>query len=263
MRTLFLAVIILTYLNSNATITVVNGMTHEYNAANGSVFNGEITIKNLGKTPARVLFYKNDLKHTCQGETQFIEVTDNKRSAANWIELSNNEITLNPEEEITATYRLTVPKEGNFDGSFWGCVMVEEAEAPDTTNRQKGIRVRSLIRYAVQIIANFARQEKNLDILTPSIDSVDIGNVMNVNIQNTGNTLMKPVVVLELYDDLGSVIKRIEVPTQKIYPDMCKNFQLELNGVPKGKYTGVLVADCGEEDIYGLNVTVDLTKKGG
>lgn len=263
MRTLFLTALLAFCINSNATITVVNGMTHEYNAGNGSVFNGEVIIKNLGKTPARVLFYKNDLKHTCQGETQFVEAVDNKRSVCKWIEVSNNEITLNPEEEITATYRLTIPKEGNFDGSFWGCIMVEEAEALDTSNRQKGIRVRSLIRYAVQIVANFAKQDKNLDILTPSIDSTDVGMVMNVNINNTGNTLMTPVVVLELYDDLGTVIKRIEVPTQKIYPDMCKNFQLELNGVPKGKYTGVLVADCGEEEIYGLNVTVDLTKKGG
>ncbi len=30
-----------------------------------------------------------------------------------------------------------------------------------------------------------------------------------------------------------------------------------------GKYSGVLVADCGENDLFGLNLTVDLTGKRG
>lgn len=250
--------------NSNATITVVNGMSHEYAVSNGMQVNGEVIIKNLGKKPARVLFYKTDLKHNCSGETQFIDINSIERSAANWIEISNNEIVLQAEQEITATYRMVVPATGKFEGSYWGCIMVEEAEAPDTSDRQKGIRVRSLIRYAVQVVANFAvGQEKNLEIVDPKIDSTDNGLILNVNIENNGNMLMKPVVVLELYDDLGALVKRVEVPTQKVYPGMCKKFEMTLVGVPKGKYSGVLVADCGENDLFGLNLTVDLTEKRG
>lgn len=249
---------------SKATITVVNGMSHEYAVNNGMEVNGEIIIKNLSKKPARVLFYKTDLQHNCNGETQFISVNSISRSATGWLELSNNEVVLQAEQELTATYRMLVPATGKFDGSYWGCIMVEEAEAPDTSDRQKGIRVRSLIRYAVQVVANFAGdQDKNLEMVNARIDSTENGLILNVNVENKGNMLMKPVVVLELYDDLGELVKRVEVPTQKVYPGMCKKFELSLVGVPKGKYSGVLVADCGENDLFGLNLTVDLTEKRG
>jgi hypothetical protein len=266
MKNLLITLLVLASFASrtNATITVVNGMSHEYAVSNGLQVNGEVIIKNLGKKPARVLFYKTDLKHNCNGETQFVDINSIARSASSWIEISNNEIVLQGEQEITATYRLLVPDSGKFEGSYWGCIMVEEAEAPDTADRQKGIRVRSLIRYAVQVVANFAGgQDKNLELENAKIDSTDNGIVLNVNVENKGNLLMKPVVVLELYDDLGTMVKRVEVPTQKVYPGMCKRFELSLEGVPIGKYSGVLVADCGENDLFGLNLTVDLTGKRG
>ncbi len=245
---------------AHATITVVNGMSHEYAFEKGSKHNGEIVIKNLSKSPARVLFYKTDLMHNCNGETRFEPINAHERTSSSWVEISNNELIIGPEGEVTATYSVTVPSEGNFIGSYWSCIMVEEAEAPDTSEKKKGIRVRSLIRYAVQIAGTFAEgQEKNLDLLDPKVDTTDNGVALMVNVQNTGNTLMKPIMVLELYDDAGSLVKRIEVTTQKVYPGMCKKFEITLEGVPQGKYAGVLVADCGENDLYGLNLNVDLS----
>lgn len=246
--------------NTQATITVVNGMSHEYSFEKGSKHNGEIVIKNLSKNPARVLFYKTDLIHNCNGETRFDPVNSHDRTSSSWVEISNNELIIGPEGEVTATYSVTVPSEGNFNGSYWSCIMVEEAEAPDTSEKKKGIRVKSLIRYAVQIVGTFAAgQEKNLDLLDPKVDTTDNGVALMINVQNTGNALMKPIMVLELYDDSGGLVKRIEVTTQKVYPGMCKKFEIMLEGVPPGKYSGVLVADCGENDLYGLNLNVDLS----
>ncbi len=249
--------------NLQATITVVNGMSHEYMVNRNQVYEGQIIIKNLSKNAARVVFYKTDLEHNCDGETKFIAKGSHERSCAEWIESSNNEIMISGEQEMTVVYSVKVP-DREFDGSYWGVIMIEEVEGVDTSEKKKGVKVRSNVRYAVQVIASFSQNAvKDLNYGAIGMDTVDAEEYLTINIDNTGNTLLKPVLILELYNDNGETVKRIELTMQKVYPGNCKKFQVPLNGVPRGKFTGVLVADCGENNIFGLNLNLDLSGKRG
>jgi hypothetical protein len=246
-----------------ATITVVNGMSHEYTVIGNQVYEGQIVIKNLSKNPARVVFYKTDLQHNCDGETKFIKGNSQQRSCLDWIEYSNNEIMIAAEKEVTVVYSIKVP-DNKYEGSYWGVIMVEELEGIDTSDKKKGIKVRSNVRYAVQVIANFNQNViKDLNYGTIGMDTLDGEQYLTINIENSGNTLLKPVLVLELYNNSGETVKRIEVNVQKVYPGNCKKFLVPLLGVPIGKFTGVLVADCGDNNIFGLNLNLDLTGKRG
>ena len=63
---------------------------------------------------------------------------------------------------------------------------------------------------------------------------------------------------------LESKFFRTEIPYQKVYPGYCKLFELSINEVPEGTYNGILVADCGDENIYGINLEIDVpTPKSG
>ena len=64
---------------------------------------------------------------------------------------------------------------------------------------------------------------------------------------------MQPTIVLEVFNEEGINKKKLEVKFKKIYPDQCKVFNLDISDIPKGKYTGVLVADYGE-DMYAIDV---------
>jgi hypothetical protein len=246
-----------------ATITVVNGMSHEFAVNRNQSYEGQIVIKNLSKKPSRVVFYKTDLQHNCLGETKFISKGSHDRSCVEWIEYSNNEMMIPAEQEVSVVYSLKVPDK-EMNGSFWGVIMVEELESVDTSDKRKGIKVRSNVRYAIQVIGNFSNNIlKDLNYGTIGMDTIDNEEYLTINVDNTGNTLLKPVLILELYNDQGETVKRIELTMQKVYPGNCKKFQVPLSGVPRGKFTGVLVADCGENNIFGLNLNLDFSEKRG
>ena len=137
--------------------------------------------------------------------------------------------------------------------------MVEEIKDLDTISPQRGVTVTSLIHYAIQIISNFDSESvKDLEIFGVDIDTTKENNLVSISVNNKGNFMLKPIMILELYNDLGEQVYRTEIPYQKVYPGFCKLFELSINDVPKGTYNGIIVADCGDENIYGINIEIDV-----
>lgn len=240
-----------------AGIVIVNGLSHEHSLTNGTKVQGDIVIKNTAKENKRAIIYLADVLHNCNGETLFLEAGQHKRTNTDWLQFSTNEISLKPDESITLTYELNPPDENNPQGSYWGVIMVEEAEELDTSDVERGVKVKSLVRYAIQIIGSYESESvKELNIANVKMKTGEQGEYLEVSIDNLGNYMLKPIVILELYNEDGEQVSRSEMPYRKIYPGYCKNFEIPLEGVPKGSYNGVLVADCGDENLYGLNLEV-------
>lgn len=179
--------------------------------------------------------------------------------------LSDNEIVIASQQSYTLTYELSPDDKIDATGSYWGVIMVEEIKDLDTIAPQRGVTVTSLIRYAIQIISNFNSEPvKDLEIIGVDIDTTKESNLVAVSVINRGNYMLKPIMILELYNDAGEQVFRTEIPYQKVYPGYCKLFELSINEVPDGTYNGILVADCGDENIYGINLEIDVpTPKSG
>lgn len=253
------AALLLTFSLSHASLVIVNGLSHEHTVQPGIKSQGSIVIKNTSETSRRARIYKTDVVHDCDGQTTFIEGKERERCNSEWTLLSDNEIVIPSKQSYTLTYELSPGTDIDANGSYWGVIMVEEIKDLDTIAPQRGVTVTSLIRYAIQIIANFNSEPvKDLEIIGVDIDTTKEQNLVSVSVTNRGNYMLKPIMILELYNNAGEQVFRTEIPYQKVYPGYCKLFELPINEVPEGTYNGILVADCGDENIYGINLEIDV-----
>lgn len=258
---LSLTVLALLKLNSYGGITIINGMSHEYQVKNGDQIEGQISIKNVGNKVARVLLYKTNLFQKCNGITIFTNDSSHARSSQSWVEIGNSEIFIEPQSEATVIYKLKVPEAGDKTGSFWSVIMVEEADQLDSAQKSKGIQVSTIVRYGIQIISSFASgATRDLEFQKITQDTSDGMKTLKIDVYNSGNTMVRPSMVLELYDGNGEQKAREELLSQKVYPGSCKTFTIPMEKVPPGEYNGILVADCGEEDVFGMNLNLQVAK---
>ncbi len=260
MKLLFsIACIILASTISQASLVIVNGLSHEHTVQIGSKSQGSIVIKNTAESPKRARIYKTDVIHNCEGQTTFLEELNRDRCNSSWTLLSDNEIVIPGQQTYTLTYELEPSDSVTPNGSYWGVVMIEEIKDLDTSAPQRGVTVTSLIRYAIQIISNFESESlKDLEIVGVDMDTTREVNMLTVSVNNKGNYMLKPIMIIELYDESGTQVYRNEIPYQKVYPGYCKLFDLPIKEVPVGSYSGILVADCGEENIYGIELDIDV-----
>ena len=257
-----LLLVAVSFFTADASLVIVNGLSHEHTVTPGGRVQGSIEIKNTADEEKRARIYKADLIHECDGQTQFLDNDKRDKCNSKWTELSDNEIVLGPKQTYTLTYQLAPGADVQGVGSYWGVIMVEEIKNLDTITPQRGVTVTSLIRYAIQIISNFEGEyTKDLGLDNVTVDTTREETFVTVNVQNLGNVMLKPIMILEVYNDMGEQVFRNELNYQKVYPGYCKLFEIPLEGMPAGEYDAVLVADCGDDNLYGLEMRLSMPDK--
>lgn len=262
-NTLYLLLIFVFFTSyTNASVIILNGLTHVHNTSKGGVIEGEIIMQNMSKINQRVNIYLNDLEQNCENTTIYHDSIILPRTLAKWIKFNTTEKVLTPKEKFSLTYTITIPSE--FDsaqldfGSFWSGLMIELAK-PINEETQQGVQLNSKIRYCIQVIANVGESNNPViefeDISFAKKDSTAYD--MSMQLANVGDYLVQPTVLLELFDNMGNSVAKTEAVFKKVYPNSCKDFQLILKDIPQGEYDGVLIADYGGE-IYGVNLTVNI-----
>lgn len=242
--------------SAQGAIVVLNGLTHIHNTAQGGEFQGKVSLKNDGKAPVRVLIYGQDLSVECGKSAEYLASGAVPLSLNAWITLGVDERTLAPGEEYEVSYTVKIPEEGVSKGSYWQVLMVEGAD-PVREEVMQGVTVNSKVRYAIQVIVNVGGFEnpalafENLEIKKGD------SSALEVVLKNSGTYAAVVHLTLELHDAEGRRVKKLESSPRRIYPSFCNSFSIPLEGIPPGKYAGVLVADNGK-DLFGSNLSLEL-----
>jgi len=82
--------------------------------------------------------------------------------------------------------------------------------------------------------------------------------VLYVAVENPGERILRPKMNLELFDESGNSVGIINSDPRKAFPGTSVMSTLTLEGIKPGNYNGVLVADCGEDRLYGTNLTLEI-----
>jgi hypothetical protein len=242
----------------SAGIIVTNGLTHEHSVVGGQLETGVVDIRNLSRTPQRVIFYISELSVSCKGETFQPSDTGNvKRSNAAWVSLSANERLLAPGEEFSLSYEIKTP-EGERRGSFWSLLMVEEQPLIDTSSSRVGMRISSNVRYAVQLVTSFTSEDETIEVSFENVELQKEGDrkALAVKLFNSSQKMVKPIVRMEIYNKGGDLVMENISDKRKLYPDQCRTYYVALEDLELGDYQAVLVADCGNQDVFGLTVNL-------
>lgn len=244
--------------NSFASIVILNGLTHTHEIANGNVITGKIQVQNNGKKEAKILIYLEDLLVSCDKQVDYAKINSHNRSLGEWISMNVQEKIIQSNEVYEISYSISMPKDVKYSGSYWSAIMIEGVD-PIKEDIEKGVKIDSKIRYALQIIANVGNIE-NSKISFENIGFTKKDSTiqqLNVKLKNNGAFVSNTKLSIEIYDNSGKQLKTIESSLRRIYPEKCNDFEILIKDLPKGTYNGVLIADNGK-DLYGANVTLEI-----
>ncbi|WP_347838903.1 hypothetical protein [uncultured Draconibacterium sp.] len=244
--------------NSFGNIVVLNGLTHENNATPGEIYRTQIEIHNMSDEAKSVKIYSRDYYYSHTGETRHDAPGTMDRSNANWITYQPELLNLGPDEKAVVNVEVQVPESNDLSGSYWSVIMVEGVVPPDTSNTV-GVSIRTAIRYAVQVITNVGGEGvRDLTFQGLELSKNENENMISVVVQNSGEVLLKPEMSLELFDEEGNSVATLKADKRKTLPGTSIKITILLEGIKPGVYNGVLVADCGDDSIYGTNVSFEL-----
>lgn len=256
-KILIIFAIILNYLWGG--VAVLNGLAHEFTVTPGNIYKGQIELKNASETEQVVTIYQANLSTLHTGETFYSDSVKNNRSNLDWIKLSNLNITLESEAQGTIDFEIHVPNASNMEGTYWSVIMIEPRDPIHIQEDENGYSIQSKVRYAIQIVCNIGETgTTDLKFLGISQEDIQGTHYLEVDVKNSGQTLVKPILSLELFDENGNGLPIIKAEQQRIFPNSSKRFILEIEGIKEGTYQGILIADCNTDDLFGVNVTLHL-----
>src|SRR5690606_7182416 len=207
--------------HSEGSIVVLNGLTHTYKTEKGQVYTGKIELKNTGTAPKSVKLYLQDLSYSFDGTIHYTAPNTNKKTNADWIELSTNLVKLEANQSLEVVYQVTVPDTVAQEGSYWSTIIVEPIEEINPHTATTGVQITSIVRYAVQVITDYVTSP-----LTPElkfekigIESTDQSKILQVALSNKSEIYCKATATIEVYDIEGNMVDSpFESPTMGLLP---------------------------------------------
>ncbi|ANF51029.1 hypothetical protein A0O34_11125 [Chryseobacterium glaciei] len=260
-RIFFFLFFILQFDLSQASIVVLNGLTHNYKVENGQVYKGKIAIENTDNIPQNVKIFLQDFMYQADGSINYSAPNTNIKTNADWIKLNTNMITLKAREKTEIYYEITVPNKVSQPGSYWSVIIVEPVEDIKPFDNKDGVNITSVIRYAVQVITDYdsEKAKPNLKFEGVKIDKEEGRQILKITIANTGELYCKPTAVIEIYNRKnGHKIGNFSSQAMGLLPTTSKSFQIDISKIPPDKYNSVIIATDEDENAFALNVELEV-----
>lgn len=237
-----------------AAVLLESAMIEENSAKPGELYQGVIVLRNSDKVSAEARVYQTDYSFSADGRNHFGEPGKIKRSNAKWLQLGQGQFSVPPQSLLKVHYQIRVPDDATLTGSYWSMLMVE----PMAMSSPEGAaQMTQKMRFAVQVITQIGTTGKReLAFIEPNILEKNGTPLFTVDIKNTGERSLQPKISLELYDQHGAPLNKLEGSKLLLYPSTSGRFQIELHGVPPGKYRALVVADAGGDDLFGSQFEV-------
>ena len=141
--------------------------------------------------------------------------------------------------------------------------MIEPRDPIHVQKDKSGYSIQSKIRYAIQIVCNIGETgTTDLKFLNISQEKYKDRHYLEVAIENSGQILLKPTLSLELFDEQGNSLPILKAEKQRIFPNSSKKYIIEIDEIKPGVYQGILIADCDTDDLFGVNITLNLKDDG-
>ena len=256
-----LFVCLFSHFDTQAAIRVLGGLTYEREALPGQTYEGSIILKNTGNEIVDVKMYQTDYLFFCSGNNIYGEPGQVERSNADWIIFEPKRLTISAQEEVVIQYTIQVPPEDTLCGSFWSMIMLEEVPmiSPESLESEESVGISTIMRYGIQMITHIGDTGvRKLKFLAADLLMIEGARVFQIDIENTGERWLRPFVWVEAYDEEGKYINKFEGKKLRTFPGTSIRQHIDVSGLPKGSYRALVVADCGDDDIFGIQYTLKI-----
>ncbi len=253
---------------SASAVFVIGGLTREATLQPGGRTEGRIILRNNSNEPQEVKVYQTDYLFWADGRNEYGEPGSTPRSNAPWIVHTPQQLTVPPKGTGSVDYALQVPAQEGLSGTSWSVLMVEPiaAETLEPPKAEEGkvtIGIRTVMRYAIQMVTHIGDTgARELKFADKQLIVEKEKRLLRLDLENTGERWLVPQVWAELYDEQGTSLGRFEGGRFRIYPGCSVRYQIDLSEVPPGKYRALIVADNGDEYVFGAQYDLEITETG-
>lgn len=287
---LFMFFIILSISTCGKAEVIIEGkLIREKSVQPGETYKEYISLKNNGINPAQIKIYQTDYLFSHQGWSRYPEPAAGQveRSNANWISFNPSLLVIPPKEKAVVSYILKVPSDNSLKGTYWSMLMIEEIIGDDSSTVQTTdfkVNIQQVMRYGIQLVSNIGdsgiRDLKILDQKLFSVPANDDNNnqkendendnnenneekreeeyALQLDIENIGERLLRPIAWVELYDQQGSFVGKYKGGKFIIFPGNSVRYKINLNNLLSQKYKALVILDNGDENIWGSQFTLSL-----
>jgi hypothetical protein len=260
-RMLFFVSLLIPFTLLQASIVILNGLTHNYKVENGQVYKGKIAIENTDNKPQNVKIFLQDFSYQSDGTISYTSPHTNERTNTDWIKLNTNFVTLKAKEKTEVYYEITVPRTIANAGSYWSVIIVEPVEDVKPSDSKQGVNITSIIRYAIQVITDYDADKVKPDLKFESvrIEKEDGRQVVKIAIANKGDIYCKPTAVIEIYNrKTGQKMGTFSSQAMGLLPKTSKSYHIDINKIPPDQYNAVIIATDEDENAFALNVELEV-----
>ncbi len=247
--------------SASAGIDVDGDMIVVRSAAPGEIYEGDIVIRNNGDEPEEIKVYQTDYSFQCNGSNNYGEPGKLSRSNAVWISFTPKRSVIPPGQKVKVHYIVAVPAADSLHGSYWSMLMIEGVNPvnPEDLRKQKTISIKTVMRYGIQLVTDIGDSgTRQLRFLEPQLVTDKGNTILQVDLENTGETWLRPQVWAEVYDEQGKSLGHFSGGQMRTYPNTSLRFRIDLSTLAGGNYRALIVADCGGDDLFGMEKKISI-----
>jgi hypothetical protein len=224
-------------------------------AAPGESYEGDIVIRNNGDETEEIKVYQTDYSFQHNGSNYYGEPGQLHRSNAFWISFSPKRATIPPGQKTKVHYVIKVPAADTLRGSYWSMLMIEGVNPinPEDLRKKNAVSIKTVMRYGIQLVTDIGTSGKRqLKFLEYQLLKDKDKTILQVDLENIGESWLRPQVWAEVYDENGNSLGNFPGGQMRTYPNTSLRFKIDLGSISNGMYRTLIVADCGGDDLFGM-----------
>jgi len=262
------AILVLAPLAARAQVGVTNGLTQEKACQPGEAFESFVTLKNNGPEEETVRIYQTDYAFSADGKSYYDPPGKVKRSNAGWITVAAKQVTIPGLANLDVKFTCRVPASPSLAGTYWSIIMFEVVPKADRTKRdaeKKDIAfgISQVMRYGVQIVTHIGETgTRSLKFLTTDLLQTKTGKILQVDLENDGERWLRPFSTVEIYNDKGDLVTKIEGERWRLFPGTSARFKFDVSALKPGTYNALIVFDNKDSSVFGLRYALNIQTPG-
>jgi hypothetical protein len=246
--------------SAHANIVVLGDLTRDYKMKPGQTYEAMIELENRDSRLKKVQIYQTDYRYLASGDNFFPPAGTYKRSNAAWITYSPKIVSVPPGHRSQIKYLIRAPKDQTKSGTYWSMLMVQDVrELPSDDTGPNTLQLIPTFRYGVQIITQISNTGKiALEFTSVNVVNRKSKRFLVIDLENKGTRHAKSDLWVEVFNNKGEKVGRFITDPGRILPGCSIRREIDISSLPKGRYTSLVISDCGHKDVFGLELKLVL-----
>ncbi|PIB34031.1 hypothetical protein BFP72_00590 [Reichenbachiella sp. 5M10] len=239
-----------TTLQSQGSVTVLNGLSHMYSGQSGEEIRGHVVLLNTSDQTERVRFELNEAIFSCDSSRVFTNREAHSQSSSAWFASDVMDKELAPNEQYIYDYSIHIPEDESLQGSYWTVLMVSVENSVSAEQLMSGVSIDSKVRYAIGLMTHvnaFDQVQLDFDDVELALDTLDYAQALDIRLKNDGQFIEGVSLILEVYDMDGEKVTDIYSDRNMVFPGVCKRYLMDISSLPDGEYYCLLLANARDE----------------